>query len=81
MSTESFWRYVADDADPQREPAPEAELALGLELTVEDERASVDAVVAALHLRDSVHEDLERAHHVGGQTYARSPETVLLARS
>ena len=62
----------AGHADPQREPAPDAELALGLELAVEDERPAVDPKIAALRLRDAVHEDLEGTHDVRGKPDASS---------
>ena len=65
------------DTDPQREPAPEAELALGLQLAIEDERAARRCGSRRPPLRDAVHEHLERPHDVGGQPYASSPIRAL----
>ena len=62
----------ARDAEEDRRPAPEAELAFGLELAREDEMAVGDPVIGAFDLRDAVHEDLEWPGHIPRQTHARS---------
>src|SRR5437868_2074218 len=50
----------ARDRERHREPAPEAELALLLEIALEDEQVAAQLVVLALGLRDAVEIDLVR---------------------
>src|SRR3989304_10631802 len=55
----------AGDAERDPRPAPEAELALGVELTVEHECAALDPIALSLDLRDPVDIALEEAGPAG----------------
>src|SRR5205085_5023332 len=61
----------AGDAEEEREPAPEAELALASQLALEDERVPLPPEVLAGLLEHAVDVDLERVRGVGGEVGAR----------